>query len=122
MAPPDFSTANISLVAHSSTGSWTMTTLSTAASATVGMPGNVTFIAVPESEPHDQQHFKPLAGVETLSIAPLALGLTGYMAVSKAHRTLLKLLGAGPTDHPPAPFTVIDRLDDGEPQSFTKPG
>lgn len=119
MTPPDSSTAHVPLVAHSSTATSTTATLSlsTAASATVGMPETVTFIAIPESHPHDQQRRQPLESIETLSTAPLLLGLGGYMAVSKAHRAIRKLLGSEPVRRDdPAPF-FVDTLDGSDAES-----
>lgn len=55
------------------------------------MPESVTYVPVPEVHMHDQQRTQPLETIETLSTAPLVLGISGYLVARRAYFAVLRL-------------------------------
>ncbi len=82
----------VALSAASMTGTLSTATVSTASVTGVfGVQDSVTFIAIPETHPHDQQRRQPLEAIETLSTAPFLIGLGGYMLARRVFRVVRNL-------------------------------
>lgn len=93
---PDASTSGqpgwVALSGVGATGSVGVATLSTASVTGIfGTQDTVTFIAVPENHPHDQQRRQPLESIETFSTAPFLIGLGAYMLARRAFRVVANL-------------------------------